>query len=258
MKGIYKIENIIDHKVYIGQTENFNRRIYLHLYYLRNGRHCNEYLQHAWDKYGEENFKIELFEDMTDISESEIHDRLGEREIYWINYYDSMNRDCGYNIASGGVSTKLFGESNANYGKPRSDEVKAKISETVKEKYRNGYVNPFKGKHLSEESKAKISKANKCRVQTDDEKARRAESMARWRNSDEYKELLERRKSDEDWQKRCAENGKKRRKYTDEFVATVRQAYSENPNMTEIAKQFNLRYKLCVEMINRNGHFWNR
>ena len=50
--GIYKITNLIDGKVYIGQTVNYNKRKKRHLSSLENGNHHNEHLQRAFDKYG--------------------------------------------------------------------------------------------------------------------------------------------------------------------------------------------------------------
>jgi hypothetical protein len=67
--------------------------------------------------------------------------------------------------------------SEANKGKKRSNETKQKISkshkgkvlskktikkisEIMKQKYENGYINPFKGKHHTEEWKSKISGSN--------------------------------------------------------------------------------------------------
>ena len=51
--GIYCIENIINHKKYIGQSQNVFRRMYNHKNLLRNNKHHNSYLQNSWNKYGE-------------------------------------------------------------------------------------------------------------------------------------------------------------------------------------------------------------
>lgn len=51
---------------------------------------------------------------------------LDEKERYWINYYNSNNKDCGYNLDSGGKS-----------GGSKSKETKRKIGETTKEKWKN-------------------------------------------------------------------------------------------------------------------------
>lgn len=51
--GIYCIENIQTGKKYIGQQVNIRSRWYQHRNELRRGIHCNDYLQKAWNKYGE-------------------------------------------------------------------------------------------------------------------------------------------------------------------------------------------------------------
>ena len=56
--GIYKIENRVNHKIYIGQSVDIYTRWYNHKHSLRNGIHYNKHLQKSWDKYGEENFEF--------------------------------------------------------------------------------------------------------------------------------------------------------------------------------------------------------
>ena len=54
--GIYKIECLINHKVYIGQSTNIELRWKHHIYQLKKNNHENKYLQAAWNKYGSSNF----------------------------------------------------------------------------------------------------------------------------------------------------------------------------------------------------------
>ena len=58
ISGIYKIENLIDGKVYIGQSINILRRLADHKSSLKYNRHHNGYLQRAYNKYGKENTEI--------------------------------------------------------------------------------------------------------------------------------------------------------------------------------------------------------
>lgn len=91
--NIYKITNKINGKVYIGQT--------IHSIEYRFSKHCLKsqngcvVLHNAITKYGKENFKVELIEEVP-------IEKLDEREIYWISYYKSTNRKFGYNILLGG------------------------------------------------------------------------------------------------------------------------------------------------------------
>lgn len=58
--GIYKIENTINKKVYIGQSNNILIRFSNHKYELNSNKHSNSHLQRAWNKYGRENFIFDI------------------------------------------------------------------------------------------------------------------------------------------------------------------------------------------------------
>ena len=87
------IKNNINNKSYIGQSINIENRWTHHKSELNNNRHINDYFQNAWNKYGEDNFSFIVIEEC---KESE----LNEKEIYYINKYNSMNN--GYNLCEGG------------------------------------------------------------------------------------------------------------------------------------------------------------
>ena len=55
--GIYCIENIINHKTYIGSSKNIYQRLLKHFALLRHNKHQNAHLQNAWNKYGEKAFR---------------------------------------------------------------------------------------------------------------------------------------------------------------------------------------------------------
>lgn len=89
--AVYKIENKLNHKVYIGQTRNFNRRKKYHLDYLKHNRHHNTALQEDYNKYGLVNFEFSIIE------YNEVQSERIKRETYWINYYGGMNSLNVYN-----------------------------------------------------------------------------------------------------------------------------------------------------------------
>lgn len=124
-KGVYKIENLINGKVYIGSTEkSFLKRFSTHYTKLKSNNHKGHiYLQNAVNKYGIENFEFSILEDL----ENEIL----EKEAYWINYFDSCNREKGYNLVI-----------IPNRGPMSNPEVAKKCGQTIKEKYRKGEMKP--------------------------------------------------------------------------------------------------------------------
>lgn len=98
---IYKITNLINGKIYIGQTrQSYIDRFTQHKSHARN-YHSNHKLANALRKYGDENFIIEPIEYCS-------YNLLDEREKYWIQYYDSIKN--GYNIMAGGQIEKTYYE----------------------------------------------------------------------------------------------------------------------------------------------------
>lgn len=129
--GIYKITNLVNSKCYIGQSVNIGRRWKAHKYYKTN--HCNPYLYSAFEKYGIGNF---YFEVLSECQKSE----LDELERQFIAQNNSLY-PTGYNLDGGGRRQKEIsditrqkqrlahlGKKNHNYGKPKSELTKLRIS----------------------------------------------------------------------------------------------------------------------------------
>jgi len=95
VSGIYKIENKINGKVYIGQSVDVYRRLKKHIWEIENN---NSVLYKAFRKYGVENFSYELIEEC-DVKQ------LDEREVFYIQKYNSYigaENSNGYNLNIGG------------------------------------------------------------------------------------------------------------------------------------------------------------
>jgi group I intron endonuclease len=97
--GIYSITNLKNCKKYIGQSTNIKNRWYTHKYNLRKGQHTNKHLQKSFDKYGEDNFKLEI------LAECYITE-LDKLEIDLIKQYNTTNQEKGYNHEHGGLKNK--------------------------------------------------------------------------------------------------------------------------------------------------------
>ena len=96
MIGIYKIQSLVDNKVYIGYSSNIKKRFLVHKHHLRKGIHENSYLQNAWDKHGEINFLFEILEEC-------LLDECIQKEDVYVKQYKSHHRRFGYNLALTGV-----------------------------------------------------------------------------------------------------------------------------------------------------------
>lgn len=144
---IYKIINIRNNKVYIGQTVNYENRFKDHFYRLSRGIHVNQKLQNAFNKYGSENFQ------MVKIDSANNKEELDKKEIEYIKKYNSNNRDCGYNLNSGGANGKLSLETKMKLSRAFSGSKNPMYGLKGKNHPAHGY------KH-SKESKEKISGEN--------------------------------------------------------------------------------------------------
>lgn len=100
MVGIYKIQNLINGKSYIGQSKNIKRRWKDHCCSANNptDHNYNNPLYRSIRKYGIENFSFEVIEECL-VSE------LNDKERFYIQKYDSFFN--GYNLTLGGDSSAI-------------------------------------------------------------------------------------------------------------------------------------------------------
>ena len=125
---IYKIINIQNNKVYIGQTirpvkDRFNRHINDALNNI-----IDTHFARAIRKYGKENFQIEI------IDTAQSQNELNEKERYWIQYYNSVKE--GYNETD--ALSKCGGNTYQSKTEDEMEVIKEKIRQT-----KTGAKNPM-------------------------------------------------------------------------------------------------------------------
>ena len=101
MYYIYCYTNKLNNHKYVGQTNNYERRIREHrsCAFNEKANSYNDLIHKKIREYGEENFEISLIETLytEDINE------VNQREIYWINKLQShCSTGLGYNVSYGG------------------------------------------------------------------------------------------------------------------------------------------------------------
>ena len=125
---IYKITNIQNNKIYIGQTiRPIKDRFHRHINDALNNV-IDTHFARAIKKYGKENFKIEEIDTATSQEE------LTQKEQYWIQYYNSVQE--GYN------ETDAISKCGGNTYQSKTEEE----MEVIKEKIRQsklGAKNPM-------------------------------------------------------------------------------------------------------------------
>lgn len=140
MKYIYRMVNVVNGKSYVGQTNNFRLRMNGHKSDAFNKKsHAYNYpLSNAIRKYGWDNFKNEIIEE---ISEEENQFYVDEREIYYIAYYKSLSSEYGYNILKGGqqgqTREKLTYEQRLSLSNIFKPEETKDIQALLKQKEKN-------------------------------------------------------------------------------------------------------------------------
>lgn len=128
ISGIYKIINKIDGKYYVGSSKNIYKRWIKHKSLLRHNKHINDYLQNAWNKFGESNFEYVITEICT-------YDSLKTIEQKYLDIAN-QEQDKSYNLnfeSSGGDHSKYsiekirIGRINF-YKNPRNRKITSEIS----------------------------------------------------------------------------------------------------------------------------------
>lgn len=106
MALIYKITNQVNQKVYIGKSAyTIDKRWREHIKDSKKQTLEKRPLYEAFNKYGIENFHIELIEDGLNDEEACIQER------YWIKFYNSyigFENSNGYNATLGGDSRRRY------------------------------------------------------------------------------------------------------------------------------------------------------
>jgi group I intron endonuclease len=204
--GVYRIRNKIDGKVYIGSTgRSFTHRWEKeHRKALREGTHWNVHLQRAWDKYGEENFVFEVLVECR--SERE---RLLRHEQAHIDDAKAADSRYGYNLSPTAGST---------YGiklRPLTDDEKKLRSENSTKMWQ------------SEDHRAKRAESIKLVMETEAYKENMSKALLKKYAEEAFYqsrlEQLERLRNDEEIERKRREN-QKAAMSTDAYKAKMRVA----------------------------------
>lgn len=122
--GVYKISSLKTNEFYIGGSCNIYNRKHTHLSKLKSKVHQSKSLQKLYDEFGADNLIFEVLE---------YCDNYNEKESEYIKLLNpNLNVRKEDNLSNKGVSP--------------SDEAKVKISNTLKEAYKNG-LKGYKQEH---------------------------------------------------------------------------------------------------------------
>lgn len=192
-KGIYLITIESPETVYryVGQSKSVKRRQHEHIKTLRDGKHVNAFMQRAFSKYGESNYRFQvLLECEDDVSP----EQLTAAEHWFCKLFQTYHWDfpTGMNLRYAESSMPLSEEirqkmSEAQKGKRHSEETKQKLSEAQKGKGKGS------GRTLSEETKQKISEAKRGKYRSpfsEEHKQKMSEANRGKKLSEEHKRKM--------------------------------------------------------------------
>ena len=172
---IYKTTDKINNRIYIGQKHS---AIFLGYKYLGSGL----IIRNIVNKCLVDNTSLEDRFDIELIDTAETKQELNEKEIYYINLFNSRNPDIGYNITKGGdcgvggalfknhhhsqetkqlMSKNRLGNKNSNYGNHwhQSDELRKLHSDLS-----SGSGNGMYGKKHTDISKNKNANSHRNKI----------------------------------------------------------------------------------------------
>lgn len=229
--SIYKITDLTNQKIYIGQTwTTAQKRFKAHKELKNNG---SIKLHHAMNSHNRENFKVEL---LTFAHTQEMADYW---EIYFIEKFHSRERNIGYNLREGGSRGKL------------SEETKKKISIART------------GTHLSEETKQHLSDIFSGRIISDETKKKMSVAQRISQNRPEVKAAFIARVTgklrSEETRKRITEHhadftgeNHPQCKFSNELIARIKKEHNEGTSIIKLTLTYNMSKGYCYQIIRGN------
>jgi group I intron endonuclease len=155
---IYLITNLVNGKVYVGQTNQpIERRWALHKSRSRKNEGYTAHLYNAMRKYGIDAFEIKPMATCETLEWSNYLERV------WVLLLNSTDPAVGYNMTSGGdkrspVPAAIEKTRQKNLGRKRTPEARKKVSEGLREAWSSGRFTGNRGQKLSSKTREKMSK----------------------------------------------------------------------------------------------------
>lgn len=252
---VYRITNIINNKTYIGSRYYSQDEGKEWTYYMGSGI----YIKNAINKYGKDKFiKEKLYE-------AETKDDLINAETKFIKEEKELGHG-EYNLSLGYVGGDTFSKLTNR----ERDDVKKKISNSLKEKYKNGEMtswNKGKNKETNEILRKKSERAillgtyknhRENYTHSDISKKKMSEKAVGNKNSYKNKELSSRiEKSVYEKERKILNNGKNSIEFHDEMIGYDWEKLRNEYTIKEIAKKFNVSTTFIKNFLRRHGFILN-
>ena len=234
--SIYKIP-FPNGKHYIGLTTSVEERKKKHIYYAKNGD--TRYVYNALRKYD----MVDTFE-LIEIDTAETLEELCEKEIRYIQMYNSFDKEYGYNMTLGGEGTS---------GYVFTEEDKQKMSESQKKYHEE---NPEARQTQSEALKKYHEENPEARTEMSErmKKYHEENPETRKKHSEKMKKLFE---ENPEAKQKCSEAQKIRFEKTEARQTqseALKKYHEENPEArTEMSERMKKYYEENSDAIQKNS-----
>lgn len=159
--GIYVIQNNVNQKKYVGKAIDIYKRIKQHVTQLNTkSKDENRHLINSWHKYGRNSFSYYVIEYIYEENKEDLDKKLADRELYWIQKLNTLDRKVGYNMRLDSNSKCIVSDetkekcSESQIKRFENEEERKKLSNTMK-KIRSEHPEKY------EESKVKLAYTNR-------------------------------------------------------------------------------------------------
>lgn len=233
---LYKITNLINNKIYIGQTVQQPRcRWNRHKSDARK-KNPTQYITRAMKKYGIDNFIFEV------IAACKTYEDTNDTEIFIIAQHNSCNKKNGYNISSGGK----------NFGSSEKSRKKMSISSKKRwqnKEFRKKVILAMTGREVLPETRKKISDKQKGKIIPEESKKKMSlahKGQIPWNKGIISSEKMKQKNREAHWGEKSWTA-----KLTELDVLEIRKKYNKNDCYQKIAKQYNVDPTTISQIIRR-------
>lgn len=223
--GVYSIYNTATDMMYIGSATNLKNRYKIHCTELKCGRHGNDKMQKAYNKYGANSFEFHI------VLVAGPKDDIVEKEQVYMDLCKSYVRHYGYNLKP---------KARNMSGYRHRAEIKKQISTTLK------------GRVFSPETKQKLAKASKDYMCSNPEVKQKliAARLKAGYSEDTRAKMSLAKKNDPNLRQRLKEQGKKLRKLTDSDLIAMKAQRQSGVSLGTLAVCYKVSTRTIANYLN--------
>lgn len=245
MHYIYTITNLINYKIYVGQTMKPKHRWSAHKCEAKANR-VDYIIYRAMRKHGIDYFHFSILEIVS------TQDEADKAESYWIDQFCTRESDYGYNLMPGGL-VRIGWHHTIESKKKISDANIGKMQPPHTEEWKKYMSDIMTGRILTEDWKEKISISNTGLTRSEEVRQNIALAKMGTTHNEETKHKMSvaklgKTKSDETKQRMSVA----KRKFSPEQELEIIQLRNSGMKLKDVAIKFNCSEPTIISIMKRN------